>query len=627
MPRLLLYSAFIILHSAFVSAQSTRPADPLEIERALLQLNAPDWILQWEAMTTLAKAKSPAAAAPLEKIIATESNQPFTRGRALVALSRIAPGKAAAPAKDFASSKDSQLRAAAAESLGLIAADAAVVEKLLSDESQDVRNEAIVAVARTRRSEAMPLVAQRLAKGQDALTQRAAVRALPHVGTDEAWTKLTELLDSKDKGLRHAAVRALGETSDPRAIRPLLNKLATDPDKTLAVVARSALSNFDYARLAAPLMDALNGDDPRLYPVALSLLSADLDPAACKRVAERIDDLDQRSPESLAPALKLLSRCDPDAHGPLFVRFVDHKLPDARKAAIDAISRATPRDVDLFSLLQDRLVDEDKSVRAAAYAGLRRGTRGIPRGGIVPYLAKPLASPDRAVHTPAIELLRERLGKPEVAAAVAALDPFLSGPDKESRKLAATVLEQYADEPTLEVVNKAQGFPSPWLLIGPFVLEEGQAFDTPLPPEREIDLAKAYETAGERKLSWSVLTPNRADGLIDLSYIYQPAREGDGETKATRVVYGAVDLLSDADRPATLNVTTQGAFALWLNGAKLPLKPAAEQPIDVALRRGRNTLLVKSATESGRGWSYRIQLSSKAGHRIPGVTTAVPGDR
>jgi len=620
--------ACALLCAATIAAAppQTRPADPLALERALAQLQNGDWIMQWEAMTELAQLRAPEAVKPLQAVVDSKA-PPFVRGRALVALAHIERRAAAARAMTLAADADPVLRRAAVEALGIAAdpAAAGVVRERLSDPATEVRCEALVALARIEGEGAWTAVNRFFTeKNPEPAMLAAAVRALAFIPTPEAWAKLPEMLDHRDRACRLAAVQALRDRRDARAIALLLSRLAVEKEKNVATLAQSVLAGFDYEDLKGPLLAALSGDRPALYPVALNLLARAPTRAVADQVAALLEQLSQRWPECLPPAMRLLSRVDAGAYAKQVQRYLDHPLAEVRRAAVEALGAA--RDgVDHFALLRARLVDSDRGVRTAAYQVLRRATRGAPPEGIVAYLAPALGSQDRAVSQLAMDFLRQRISRAEVPAALAALDRFLAAGDPETRKLAAVILESAGDETTFEAVARAQGYPVPWVVCGPFVFDPAngtRAIDAVYPPENEVDLGRTYEVAEQRPVSWNLVQCNRTDGLVDLHYVYQ--KEDDENSRRPRIAYAAVNLIADADKDAVLAVHARGDSAVWLARRKLGVHSESDYRINCRLNKGDNLLLIKVVSGPGNNWRFRAQILDAQGRRLDGVSSGVP---
>ncbi len=379
--------------------------------------------------------------------------------------------------------------------------------------------------------------------------------------------------------------------------------------------------SFPPEALAGPLLEALSGEQPELYPVALELLAANPTRQACDRVAQLMGALEQKAPVALPRAIKLLARFDPQAYAKVFASLQDHKLAEVRRCAVEALGQVHAPLVDHFALLRGRLMDEDKQVRAAAYQAIRRATRGAPQGGMVAWLAQPLASANRQIYWPALELLRERIGKAESAAALKALEPLLAAGDAETRRLAGAILESCGDEQTLAAVVAAQGSPFRWLVCGLFRPENGNAIDFAFPPEREIDPKKTYDAGDDRPIGWAVAHSNRIDGVLDLAFTYRG--EG-GEDISRRAAYAAATIVAELESDCLIDVQAKGASALWLNGQKLTHPAKDDYQAPATLKKGTNLLLVKTVPANGNEWRLRLRVLDKSGKRLAGISFDLP---
>src|SRR5262245_55097114 len=66
---------------------------------------------------------------------------------------------------------------------------------------------------------------------------------------------------------------------------------------------------------------------------------------------------------------------------------------------------------------------------------------------------------------------------------------------------------------------KAAGQPAldgPWHYIGPFDNSGNEGFNTPYPPEREVDLTKAYPGKDGRKVGWKAFNGFCPGQVVDL---------------------------------------------------------------------------------------------------------------
>jgi len=506
----------------------------LAVERALDELKSQDWILKWAAMSELARWKVKEAATPIRSILSGRGH-PWVRGRALVALAELLGEQMLNDARSYTKHKRPELRAAAVEALGIIGSrsgEQPIVERL-RDDAPTVRYQAVVALARLRRGGAWATIAPYL-EDKDPSMVRHAIRALVYIDTEPARKKMSALLEHEDKQVRREAATALGKVLPREAIPILLNRMARDSDALVRVVCQNALASFDPALLAKPLLSALRSEDAGLYLSAMKLLALRPGPAVAEEVASLIREPDKRYDGVLATALSLLARVDPDRYRVLFARSLTHERRDVRVKAVESLASCTKPDH--FRLLRDALTDREHSVRAAAFKAIRKATKGTPSEGIVAYLAKALNQKDRWTLRAAMELLRDRLTPSELPKAMAALDRFLAGSNREDRTLAAKTLEQASDKEGRRRIAKAQGYIADWMLIGPFPNVQGrQGYTASYFPEHEVEFTKKY--AGQRfghGASFRV-TNASCDGDTKKSLYMEPPHEGgiSGRTVAT----------------------------------------------------------------------------------------------
>ena len=373
------------------------------------------------------------------------------------------------------------------------------------------------------------------------------------------------------------------------------------------------------------MLGVVKQNNPNLVRSAVRLLQLAPSKDVCDQVAGQLNAMAGQDPLALPLAFDLLSRFDADGYKDVIIAFLHHATPDVRRSAIESISRS--KAADHFALYQDLLVDADKTVRAGVYQAIRRATQTAPEGGIVKYLAKPLESTDREVFYPALELLRDRLSRAEITTALAALDRFIGGSDKDLREFAAKAVAGVADEQGAAQIARAQGFIAPWMVIGPFVHDPADGtngIDTPFPPETKIDFEKSYAVGEERQVTWALFLTTRLDGAIDFTSAYQQdeaKRTLPADPKIHRIAYACVDLMADADQKINLAMAAQRSAVVWLDGQRISAE--ANGNVEVALHKGANRLLVKVAGDGTKEWSLRVQLVDKAGHRPAGVTSAI----
>ncbi len=129
-----------------------------------------------------------------------------------------------------------------------------------------------------------------------------------------------------------------------------------------------------------------------------------------------------------------------------------------------------------------------------------------------------------------------------------------------------------------------------WMIIGPFDNPDGAGFETPYPPEKEIDFSKVY--AGQAgQVKWFRPGQARGDGLVDLALLLG--------RRNWAVAYAAATVQSPEARPMELRVGSDDDVKAWLNG-ELVLSRNADRAavpdqdvVPVTLRKGENRLLLK----------------------------------
>ena len=613
------------------TAASTRPTtapagqDAIALRQTLADLKTGDWILQWEAVTKLSRWKAPAAVAPLRELLMKHPS-PWMRGKALMALAEIQGPQVLDQAVSLSADKADELREAAVEALGVIGAGGAspsqaqraadATGQCLKDTVPAVRYKALLSHARIRKSQGWDVVAKALADSDRGMVL-AAIRAMAYVGTDESRRKLAELLGGRDAEFRLAAVGALRDARDVATIGAILERTVLEKEKKIRTACEAALQAFDKDQLTAPLIQVLRGEQVALYPTALKLLAANPTSQAGAEVASRIDFIARNSPESLATALEMLGRLDPDLHFDVFVRHLDHKQADVRLAAVEGVSRRRkPGPPGLYALLKDRLVDADLSVRMASFEALRSSTERPPEGGLAAYLADALKSTDPSACWNAISLMRGRLAASELPKALAVLDRFLGSSDEKVRDLAISVLMTIADKQALRQIAVAQGYIIHWAVIGPFPNDQDNSgLTTAFGPEEEFDLAKKYKGLDDKDLFWLRHELSSSDGTVELNSMFW-------EKTPYKVAYAAAELKSDQERTVYLNLEGAGTFVIWLNGAKAgQMTEGDKQQLALKLTKGSNRLLIKACKSApGPAWWCRARLTDKAGQRADGLT-------
>jgi HEAT repeat protein len=601
---------------AAAPAATTAPDKPnvLQVQQALDDLKSPDWIVQSAAMATLASAGAAEAVEPLGAIFKTGAT-PYLRGRALVALATILKGRVFEDGLAQSKSNLPAMRSAAAEALGIIGGAKAesAIRELLADKEPAVRNPALVSFARVSGKGAASAIAA-AATSPDRDTVRHAIRAMVYAPSPANSRKLAELAVVKvdassassasstgsagDPVIRAEAANAMGRLGDPAWIPVLMAQSATDPDPAVRAVCERNLLLFDARQAVGPALAALKGDQADLYPAAVRLLARRPSAEGANELARLFAAPSPKYDKVVVEVLGLLAETDAERYQPILAAYLASPLAVARLKAIDSLAHNAK--ADLFELFRPLLGSEkDPIVLAAALAALE-AVPGVPKDGVVKYLAGLLTRADsREVLLGGVKVVRAHITAAQVGDGITALAPLFEGKDDAVRQAAADALDRAADEAARRRIAQAQGYVTDWKIIGPFqAAKDGLAGD--YPPDHEIDFTKSYDVmvAGasvalsENGAARSVLiTPPQvaAGGRIVLSLaVSVPAAEG-----------------------------AAGAAGAAKPSLKLTLASRAREPLDVELVVGGKSLasarLVAPLDRSDQATELAADLDSLAG--------------
>ena len=166
------------------------------------------------------------------------------------------------------------------------------------------------------------------------------------------------------------------------------------------------------------------------------------------------------------------------------------------------------------------------------------------------------------------------------------------------------------------------GFIEDWWLIGPFDNERGAGLERSYGPERELDLDASYD-GKKRLVQWRRLpVPSTAGGHVDLDAMTRPSDQV--------LSYAVTSLWSERDQVVTLNLGSDEAFAVFLNGSRVAQRDVRrsfardQEAIALSLREGPNLLLLKICDQEG-GFGFAARLSARRGGSA--VAVAVRADR
>ncbi len=615
--------------------KSAVPPEVAVVGRMLHQLDHEDWILRTEALDYLSRHRVAESLPRIREIARDEKETAWTRGRAIVAASRLAPEAMLEEVRGLAKSEDAGLRAAVAESAETL--DRVATRDLLATLSNDadisVSLRALASLAQHGGADAWSTVDGKT-KSLDlsalpAPALSSAARALAGVGTDEAFGRLKGWIEkgaSRDS-ISSALLRGLRGARSPALVLPLLQVL-------------SELQPRD--RRFGTILSLLQEQE---RPSTIEVLRAELetgDAKAIRTVAVVVHRL-LRLPELGDPLRKALdgvtddatiqaglialgeAELDPDRHIEIFRKFLENANPKVRALSIRCLAHC--KRANLFEALESRISDEEPRVVLAALDVLLAAPFQAPEGKLVPYLKPALQTENNRVRSQAFKLLGEAGSEKDFAPAMKLLGDRLRSTDEARRQAAAKALGELADEKGLENLARRQGYVAHWRVIGTFLNDkENKGFNTPFPPETTIDFKATYKAKYlwtlegqreeiEREIFWRKAPVDQSDGKLILPQFLPPPG-------TMSVAYMVADFRPGQIGDAFLSIDGDDSFRVWLNGKKLTEKVAEykhrqdciaqEVGLNVELKAGANRLLIKT-TNIDHNWWVRVRFTDANG--------------
>ena len=213
----------------------------------------------------------------------------------------------------------------------------AFLVRLLMSTSHEQRRAALLALGELGSAEALDAVRFALADEEQSVRVEA-VRTLGRLkGKDQSSVGVPALLEvveeARDPVLLLAALRALGESSDPRALL-VLGPLVRSTDARVAVAAVEALSRHADPRRLSSLFDGLHHAEPEVVKASMLAISAEPDPRVIVHLGAC---LDQQAWDVRRLAADLLGRAPSEASAALLrARLSVEQDPMVK----DALSRA-----------------------------------------------------------------------------------------------------------------------------------------------------------------------------------------------------------------------------------------------------------------------------------------------
>jgi HEAT repeat protein len=579
--------------TAPAAGATTRPT--AEIVRAIGELDSPDWIIQFRAISQLAAWKAPEARAPLTALLAG-TGKPWVRGRALVALAMVFGEQMFDVATHHSRSEVPELRAAAVEALGIIGSPRgdAVVAPLAADKDLEVRGQAILALARLRKDKAWPIVSP-LLKETDLKLVRCLVPALACVDTVLAQDALVPFLEHPDPLVRLSAVQGVGSFRRPVDIDRLVRRMG-DESPFIQEKAQKALAAYPPEMLHRHMIMALESKDRASdHKAAVRLLGLAPSTESCDKVAEMIRREDKLYRPVLGDIAELLGNTDPDRYEDVLRKCLADPAPTVRRDAVRAVARC--KKADLFSLLKPLLSDKSEFVAGQALIALAKSTKGAPDGGIVEYLNGPLHANSWDVRRRSVELLSERAKPDELIAGMRNLEAVFSDPEPRNRDYAAKCLTRVGGEDILRQVAAAQGYLTDWMVLGPLPNDKAnRGLACVYGPEIELDLKRPSPTG--RFDEGAVFEAAAANGKPPGLVLAPPASGG------RTVVALALDVPAAAGGPK---------FAFSIARAELTGRTG---PVAFTARVGDKVLITRKLLRPADANSLEVPLTPFAGLRV-----------
>jgi putative membrane-bound dehydrogenase-like protein len=500
-------------------------------------------------------------------------------------------------------------------------------------------NTLIAALAEEYDTSAVALLRQ-IGASQDAALRRSAVETLarvykdrkPYPGTwwgtqpagrkpparEVAWEgtpsvreAILAALKDTDAPVRKAAVTALVEMKDPETLDPIVKQFAAENDPATRVdlvrAASSLASQGAGGFLAGVVRDRKNAEVVRLEAIS-GLEAADSDTTAEVLAKAAVPA------ESVAIQVRALEALGSIKSGDVSgvaKSALKSAEPAVRKAAVSALAA---RKGDYAALLIPLLEDKSADVRAATARAL--GT--FKDHAAVPALVRAVS--DEAAQFDVLAALAQMPDRRALSAYLIGL----GSRNVDLRKASAAALTAVREEvvPDLEQLVKrnevrAELLPElrniyaafipvlDWKLIGPFPDDH-----KPHPPEMEQKFDAVYRSL-DQDVRWAAKHGDgKNHGFVNLDPIFRP--------NTNVVAYGYAEVVSDADRDATLLLGSDDTIAVWVNGKLVHHFDGDrgwafdQSRVNVRLVKGVNYLLVRCGNHSGP-WGYSLAVSGDLG--------------
>ncbi len=176
---------------------------------------------------------------------------------------------------------------------------------------------------------------------------------------------LLTLLQDENMMVREKAVTIIGDTGNPRVVRPLIELLRNDREWRVQKAAAEALEKFGDKRAIEPLIEALKDKDKLVRQAAQEALAHE--PRAVDPLIQLLEDKDRSVRWQVVSLLEVLG--DKKAVEPL-IKMIRDPDQNVRKTAVRALGRLM--DDRAEAPLIEALKDKNEQVREVAATALGR---------------------------------------------------------------------------------------------------------------------------------------------------------------------------------------------------------------------------------------------------------------
>lgn len=269
--------------------------------------------------------------------------------------------------------------------------------------------------------------------GESELSQAAAPQQAR--GGDTAVPALLSVVNDENAAVRLAAIQALGQQGDPRAIDALVQALRTDTDARVRQAAAEALGEIQSPRAVPGLMAALGSEKVAAVRAKVAWALGEIDdPRAVESLGAAVRDPEVQVRREVVWALGELET--PSAV-PMLIPALRDSDTETRQRAAEALGHLESPDA--IDALSAATKDAEAEVRKNAVAAL--GEIGDKRA---------LAALSAAVRDSEVEVRREAISAignlEDLGSAPPALLAAVRDEDREVRRAAAEALGQIEDE-------------------------------------------------------------------------------------------------------------------------------------------------------------------------------------